>query len=430
VDPLAGVTPGNASPFLTTAATVNQTLEAVRRWRRVERGSSGGPSEAPQIVPAVTVWVKNDTGSALPIRSVVALRDPVISPVTYPIDAQRQPVFLGAVPAAAGDAFAVTEEPAEASGAANLVRAVVAGVAVCDLVVNDAAHGYAVPAAGDVTALGSAAYGPAKIVWKEGDTGTVRAVVLLQGSDGCCESGGGTPPGDGCSPSVRLPCWSDSDGDGSADPAPGGDGNIPCVTPIASGAVYYDCSGGDGGNVDGGAIVACDGVPAVVLPQTFTVSATNGTRALIPVGTVTANAARSGAVWPISMQVGKFRLQGELVFCCTADPKGLYFSGSVYTSYEDPDEDADAANLWCGCMRSFSACPPCNQEIVSGPSYGPLAQTLRLDLGCGTIDLVIGPCTTIAGWDGPGYYCVEECTPIVGWAGPGYYCVRDSGEGS
>lgn len=412
-DPLAGVIPGTTSPFVTSAATVNQTLDAVRGWRRAERGAAGEPTTAPAVAPAVTVWVRNDTGGALPVRSVVGLGAPLVSAADHPIDAQRQPTFPAAAPAASSDAFAVTLDPAAASGTGRFVQAVVLGVAVCDLEVSSAAHRYAAPIAGVTTALGSAATGPAQIVWRAGSSGTVRAVVLLGGDAGCCAPGSGSGSPGRCPEGVRLPCRTGggSSGSGSGSPGPL---QPPCFAAIAGGGLYYDCDG------TGGVDVACDGYARVALPQTIQVDVRDGTRALAGViGGATVS--RTDAIWPLSIVAPDFRIRGYLTYCCNSSPPGLYFVGTVSTSRRDPTEPD---LQWCGCAREFTACPPCGQQMIFGPTYDPLSLRLRLDVGCGTIDLVIGPCADNPGWQGPGYYCARACGESPLWQGPGYYCAR------
>jgi hypothetical protein len=192
-DPLANIVPGSYSPFVTRADTVNAVLEAVRRERQRERGQGGGSPVVDSGAPATLVWVRNDTGSTLPERSVVKLGTPVISASTFPLDVQRQPVFPGTAPAAATDPFAVLLEPAAAS---ELVLAAVLGVAVCDVTVTSAAHGYAGPSAGATASLSSVPCGPAQVIWRAGGTGTQRAVVLLTGANNCYGSSGYDPTPD------------------------------------------------------------------------------------------------------------------------------------------------------------------------------------------------------------------------------------------
>lgn len=188
-DPLDSVAPGEISPFVASARTVNQTLEAVRRWRRAERGTQGAPVPGAEAVPVLTVWVRNDTGGTLSQFAVVKLGAPIISPSTDPTDAQRQPTFPATAPSAAADPFGVLIEPL-AAGAYG--RAAVTGVVPVYVTVGSSAHGFAAPGASGTTALDTAATGPAKIVWKAGASGTVLAMVLLTGDTDTGVTGTGT----------------------------------------------------------------------------------------------------------------------------------------------------------------------------------------------------------------------------------------------
>lgn len=182
-DPLANLVAGEFSPFVTSSATINAALDAIRRVRRTERGTSGGSPELDPALSALAVFARNGTGGDLPEFSVVRLGGSVTSPTVAPLSFQEQPLFEGLVPAGSGDAFGILTVPL---GAGATGRAIVQGVAVCDLVVNDPNHGYAVPMEGVTETLESAASGPARILEKAGTSGTVRAVVLLQGGSGGC----------------------------------------------------------------------------------------------------------------------------------------------------------------------------------------------------------------------------------------------------
>jgi hypothetical protein len=137
--------------------------------------------------PSCTTLVTNSTGTALAPFSVLALGTPGIDPRVEPQLARETPTFTGTAPTSYLNPFAITIEPA-APGAT--VRAVVLGLVPVRLTINTMGDGYAVPDSTVGTAgLKSATDGgPAKIVWQSGTTGTVTALVLLQGDMG---GGGG-----------------------------------------------------------------------------------------------------------------------------------------------------------------------------------------------------------------------------------------------
>jgi hypothetical protein len=105
--------------------------------------------------------------------------------------------------------LAITAEPI-ASGASG--RVVVAGLAVCQIQVLSTSHLYAAPIASDLAKLASAESGLARILHRNGTSGTVAAAVLLGAG------GGGSPTasaevakvvalGSGYSYSVRQQDW-------------------------------------------------------------------------------------------------------------------------------------------------------------------------------------------------------------------------------
>lgn len=133
-----------------------------------------GPLES-AVRPVVTVWVKNNTGTDLPARSVVKLSTVLVDPVTLPLDFQARPVYGAVSPAVSTDAFVVLLEPVKS---AEIGRAAALGVVVVDVNVTSVGHLYAAPGT-LTTRLESATCGPAKILTRESGTGVKRATVLL-----------------------------------------------------------------------------------------------------------------------------------------------------------------------------------------------------------------------------------------------------------
>jgi hypothetical protein len=172
-EPLRAVSKGD--PIPRDEGTWNAIIEA---GRAVTRGDDlGGGRLRGGVAPTLTAHVRNDTGGDLEAFAVVALGEPVSDAADEPLSHQTAPIFPATAPAGPTDPFAVLLEPV---GEDELGRAAVAGIVVCDLVVNDAAHGHAAPGT-STNALESNSSGPAKIFWKAGTSGTVRAVVLLNG---------------------------------------------------------------------------------------------------------------------------------------------------------------------------------------------------------------------------------------------------------
>lgn len=170
-------------PFRPSASGWNAVADFVRHRQGGTTG--GGDPRAGDVHPTLTVLVRNDTGGTLPARSVLAPGDPVVSAVALPHQVQAEPYFAAAAPASAAACVAVTLEPI---GKGLVGRAVITGVAVAEVSVSDAGHGFAVPSAGVTARLASAATGPIRIIWKETGTGNKRAVVVLGGGGG---GGGG-----------------------------------------------------------------------------------------------------------------------------------------------------------------------------------------------------------------------------------------------
>jgi hypothetical protein len=184
--PLSNLGPGDQIP------RDQETWNALMAAGRKALGRSGGSYGATSLpggptVPQITAWVRNDTGDDLSALTVVKLSDPLVDAEELPHQVRAQPAFAGTTPDAASNAFGIL---LDAIPDGDFGRAIVLGWAVCDVIVNDSNHGYAVPKSGSTSALESASTGPAKIVHKYGTTGTVRAVVLLQGDGGVGSSGG------------------------------------------------------------------------------------------------------------------------------------------------------------------------------------------------------------------------------------------------
>ena len=171
---IAKVRPGQ--PLAIRAADWNAIAEAVAAVARMQTGPGGLLGGAPA---SLVVIAKNLTGAALSDGGVATVSAAVPAAPT-PGAFLETPLFTLAMTSATGPP-AITAEPI-ASGACG--RVVVAGLAVCQLQVLSTGHLYAAPIASDLTKLASAESGPARILHRNGTTGTVAAAVILGGGGG------------------------------------------------------------------------------------------------------------------------------------------------------------------------------------------------------------------------------------------------------
>jgi hypothetical protein len=178
-DPLDPVAPGEVSPLVTSAATVNAVLEAAR-WHRGRKGAGPrGPGVADDpLTPASLVLVQNNTGSTLLAWSVCTPTGMVVDPDTDEASghrARRRPAFVVGAPAAADDPVLITVEDIAAG---KIGKAAVAGCTVAYVNRTSSAHEFAAPAAGVTTSLASAESGPVRLLAASG-TGTKKFYVAL-----------------------------------------------------------------------------------------------------------------------------------------------------------------------------------------------------------------------------------------------------------
>jgi hypothetical protein len=103
---------------------------------------------------------------------------PGIDPAVNPLEVQRTPVFAAVAPTSALDPVLILSEPHNGS-TGGTVRAIFAGIAVCDVNVTLATHGFAAPVSGDTAKLTSGVFGPARILYKPSGTGVKRCIVEL-----------------------------------------------------------------------------------------------------------------------------------------------------------------------------------------------------------------------------------------------------------
>ena len=171
---IAKARPGQ--PLSIRAADWNAIAEAVAAVARMQTGPGGLLGGAPA---SLVVIAKNSTGSALAAGGVATVAAAVPA-APAPAAFLETPMFTLGLTTTTGP-LAIAAEPI-ASGASG--RVVVAGLAVCQVLVLSTSHPYAAPIASDLAKLASAESGPARILHRNGTTGTVAAAVLLGAGGG------------------------------------------------------------------------------------------------------------------------------------------------------------------------------------------------------------------------------------------------------
>ena len=199
---IAKARPGQ--PLSIRAADWNAIAEAVAAVARMQTGPGGLYGGAPA---SLVVIAKNSTGSALAAGGVATVAAAVPAAPT-PAAFLETPMFTLALTTATGP-LVIAAEPI-AFGASG--RVVMAGLAVCQLQVLSTSHLYAAPIASDLTKLASAESGPARILHRNGTSGTVAAAVLLGAGGGgsaaaSAEVAKVVALGSGYSYSVRQQDW-------------------------------------------------------------------------------------------------------------------------------------------------------------------------------------------------------------------------------
>lgn len=174
-DPLQHVVAGQ--PLEIGADAYNAWCDAAKRDRLRRFDARGGPIGR-DLNSSLTVLIRNDTGSNLDAFSVLRITGVVFStgPVDKPFEFVAMPLMTGATPNDADNPIAILSEPIPEDG---IGRAVIQGMVLVDVLINDVAHEYAIPIASDRTKLESADAGPARILWKESSGSTRRCAVRL-----------------------------------------------------------------------------------------------------------------------------------------------------------------------------------------------------------------------------------------------------------
>lgn len=172
--PIPHVTPGQ--PWRPNANKENAWTDAANDFASRRFSTRPGTDIDRKFLDSGSIWVKNVSASHYDRYSVVGLRDPIFTDPAQAAFGQ----FTGfevSSPFSSASPFAIIQEPLPI-GVANRTGVNV-GVTPCSLLVNDVYHAFAKPVAGQTGWLESAENGPAEILWKAGDEGTVWAIVRI-----------------------------------------------------------------------------------------------------------------------------------------------------------------------------------------------------------------------------------------------------------
>lgn len=142
----------------------------------------------------LSLWIKNKKGTDLGKYSVVRRGNNLVGPETSD-ESYTGPLVYESLAPSATSPFAILQSPAKNNA---IVPAVMSGITLVKVNVTDSSHKFANAIDGDYTKLLSqAAAGPAEILWTSGATGTVWALVRLNGTPAtdddsdcaCCDVG-------------------------------------------------------------------------------------------------------------------------------------------------------------------------------------------------------------------------------------------------
>lgn len=178
MEPLRNVAPGD--PLAISAATYNDLIATVRD----RRGRLGSVESSPRrwSYDAAIVPMRNDSGAPRGRGDVLGVSAPLVLPATDLREFLARPALRGVLPAESHvGRFAVLLDPVSPG---RVARACVAGVCLTRVQMVAPDHRYAEIAPGQTTWLRSGSTGSVALLWTAGVTGTVWAVVRLQGGAG------------------------------------------------------------------------------------------------------------------------------------------------------------------------------------------------------------------------------------------------------
>lgn len=172
-------------PLHPPAATWNTFIDAARDFLNRSQGIARSPVAR---APADTglVLVRNDSGATVNRFGILGVDSIVISPTANLDEFKNHPVLSVVAPVVPdhSENFVILTEPLAHQAAAadrTIGSAVIDGLAVVQVDVQNADHEFAVLVNAQSTKLKSAVSGPAQIIYKESGTGDKWAVVRLGG---------------------------------------------------------------------------------------------------------------------------------------------------------------------------------------------------------------------------------------------------------
>lgn len=163
----------------------NSLLDARRRVLASQSGFNSGTIE--DLFPPLVTYIKNTTSAKVPAFGVLGIDSPITPPgssSTTPATVSfRQRIrFKGVSPSTSTPhygKFAVLQEPAKAGAT---VRAVIGGVCLAKLNINDSDDVACDITNGQTSYLSTNMHGSARILWKESSTGTDKWGLIHVGS--------------------------------------------------------------------------------------------------------------------------------------------------------------------------------------------------------------------------------------------------------
>lgn len=161
-------------PFRFPGTLYNELLDMLRWWKTQQ-----GVSKGVAVVP-VPLRVRNATGAAIGQFAVLEIGDPSILPEDDADEFAARVIFNGTTPTGSDSICVIAQRPGEDD---EVVPAILRGVSVAKVVVNDTDHQYAAPIVDDNTQLESVQSGQYRILWIDDQGGDnewalVEAILL------------------------------------------------------------------------------------------------------------------------------------------------------------------------------------------------------------------------------------------------------------